>query len=173
MRHARQCKISVAEHTMTKQIYMLISLAWLLNLPAADSSMADEVKDNRPRTCITTRRITSSEVVNDLNIIFFTSGNTAYLNILPRQCKGLSRYRRFSYRTTAGSLCDLDTIQIIRGGDFPGRTCRLGPFHPVPKEDALAIFERPGKPPEPEPQSPAEVEDVIEESDEPSDSTLN
>ncbi len=158
---------------MTKQIYMLILLACLLNLSAAVPSMADEAKDDSARNCITTRTLKKTEVVNDLNILFFMSGKTAYLNILPRQCKGLSRYRRFSYRTTAGSLCNLDTIQVVSGSGFPGRSCRLGYFHPVNKKDALAVIEGPRKPQRPEPQPPAEVEDMTGESDEPPDSTPN
>lgn len=158
---------------MTKQLYLLILLACLLNLPAADSSMADEVKDEGPRNCLSTRRITKNIVVNDLNILFLVSGKTAYLNILPKPCKGLSRYRRFSYRTTAGSLCNLDTIQIVRGSGYPGRTCVLGSFHPVNKADALAIIEEPRKPTKARPLPPAEVEDIMRESDEPSDSTPN
>ncbi len=158
---------------MTKQIYMLLLLACLLNLPAAVSSMADEAKEDSARNCITTRTLKKTEVVNDLNILFFMSGKTAYLNILPRQCKGLSRYRRFSYRTTAGSLCNLDTIQVVSGSGFPGRSCRLGYFHPVNKEDALAVIEGPRKPQKSKPLPPAEVEDMTGESDEPPDSTPN
>jgi len=173
IRHARQCKISVGERTMTKQIYILTLLACLLNLPAAVPSMADEVKEEGPRNCLTTRRITKSIVVNDLNILFLVTGKTAYLNILPKQCKGLSRYRRFSYRTTAGSLCNLDTIQIVSGSGYPGRSCVLGSFHPVDKADALAIIEEPRRLPKAKPLPPAEVEDIIGESVDPSDPTLN
>ena len=173
IRRARQCKISVGEHTMTKQTYMLILLACLLYLPAADSSMADEVKDEGPRNCLTTRRITKTIVVNDLNILFLVTGKTAYLNILPKQCKGLSRYQRFSYRTTAGSLCNLDTIRIVSGSSYPGRSCILGSFHPVDKEDALAVIEEPRRLPDAKALPPADVEDIIGESDDPSDPTLN
>lgn len=135
--------------------------------------MADEAKDDNARNCISTRTLKNTEVVNDLNILFFMSGKTAYLNILPRQCKGLSRYRRFSYRTTAGSLCNLDKIQIVLGSGFPGRSCSLGFFHPVNKKDALAVMEGPRERREPEPLPPAEVEDITGESNESSDSTLN
>lgn len=158
---------------MTKQIYTLTLLACLLNLPAAVPSMADEVKEEGPRNCLTTRRITKSIVVNDLNILFLVTGKTAYLNILPKQCKGLSRYRRFSYRTTAGSLCNFDTIQIVSGSGYPGRSCVLGSFHPVDKADALAIIEEPRRLPKAKPLPPAEVEDIIGESVDPSDPTLN
>jgi hypothetical protein len=158
---------------MTKQIYMPILLACLLNLPAAVPSMADEVEEEGPRNCLTTRRITKTIVVNDLNILFLVTGKTAYLNILPNQCKGLSRYRRFIYRTTAGSLCNLDTIQVVTGSSYPGRSCVLGSFHPVDKADALAVMEQPPARPDATSLPSAEVEDIIGESDDPSDPTLN
>ena len=135
---------------------------------------ADEVEEEEgPRNCLTTRRITKSIVVNDLNILFLVTGKTAYLNILPNQCKGLSRYRRFTYRTTAGSLCNLDTIQVITGSGYAGRSCVLGSFHPVDKADALAVIEEPRELPDAKSLPPAEVEDIIGESDDPSDPTLN
>jgi len=164
---------------MTKQIYIPILLACLLNLPAAVPSMADEadeadeVREEGPRNCLTTRRITKSIVVNDLNILFLVTGKTAYLNILPKQCKGLSRYRRFSYTTTAGSLCNLDTIHVVSGSSYPGRSCVLGSFHPVDKADALAVMEKPPARPDAKSLPSAEVEDIIGESDDPSDPTLN
>jgi len=151
---------------MTKQTYTLILLASLLNLPAADSSMADEVADNSPRNCITLRRIKSTRIVNDLNILFLTSGKTAYLNVLTEQCEGLSRYGQLQYRTTASSLCNLDTIQILTPGGFSGRSCPLRVFHPVNQKDALAILEGRPEQREPEAMPPAEVEDMNEESDE-------
>ncbi len=138
--------------------------------------MADEaveVTEEGSRNCLTTRRITKTIVVNDLNILFLVTGKTAYLNILPNQCKGLSRYQRFSYRTTAGSLCNLDTIQVITGSGYPGRHCVLGSFHPVDKADALAVIEEPRELPDATSLPSAEVEDIIGESDDPSDPTLN
>ncbi len=158
---------------MTKQIYIPILLACLLNLPAAVPSMADEATEEGPRNCLTTRRITKTIVVNDLNILFLVTGKTAYLNILPKQCKGLSRYQRFSYSTTAGSLCNLDTIQVIRGNSYPGRSCVLGSFHPVNKADALAVIEEPRERPDANSLPSADVEDIIGESDDLSDPTLN
>lgn len=147
---------------------MLILLAGLLNLPAAVPSLADEVKDDSTRTCITTRNLKSTRVVNDLNILFYMTGRTVYHNILPRQCKGLARYGSFSYRTTAGSLCNSDSIQILQGNfGLGGRSCRLGNFHRITKEDADEIIKGPDRPPMFEPPPPADVEDITKESDQP------
>ena len=161
-------KISVGEHTMTKRICILILIACLLNLSAADWSRADDEKVASARKCLSVRWVTNTRVVDDLNILFFTAGKTVYHNILPRQCKGLSSYGRFSYTPISGRLCNIDTIQT-----FGGRSCQLGYFHPINKEDARAIIEGPHRLPEPKPLPSAEVEDVTVESDEPPDSTLN
>ncbi len=161
---------------MIKQTYMLILLACLLNLSAAVSSLADEVKVENARKCINTRIVTRTEVVDDLSILFFMRGKTVYLNILPRQCRGLSRDRRFSYSTSVGRLCNLDTIRILLDSGIglqEGRSCRLGYFHPISKEDIPAIIAGPDKLPGRVPLPPAEIEEITVETDEPQDSTLN
>ena len=176
MRHAKQRRISEVEPTMIKQTYMLILLACLLNLSAAVSSLADEVKVENARKCINTRIVTRTEVVDDLSILFFMRGKTVYLNILSRQCRGLSRDRRFSYSTSVGRLCNLDTIRILLDSGIglqEGRSCRLGYFHPVAKEDIPAIIAGPDKLPERVPLPPAEIEEITVETDEPQDSTPN
>ena len=83
MCHAKQRTISEVERTMTMRIYTLILLACLLNHSAAGSSLADEVKVESARKCINTRIVKRTEVVDDLNILFFMRGKTVYLNILP------------------------------------------------------------------------------------------
>ena len=169
----KRCKIGVGEQTMTKQIYIPILLACLLNLPATDSSMADEVKDDDARRCISTRTLKKTAVVDDLNILFFKVGKTIYHNILPRQCTGLSRNRMFSYSTLSGSLCEFDTIQVLDGFGVEGRTCRLGYFQPITLEDIPALVNGPPRSAEPQPLPPAKTEDVISETDESGDPTQN
>lgn len=159
--------MSVGELPMTGQPYMLILLACLLNLPVADSSMADEVKDDTAQKCITTRRIKSTEILDDRNILFHTIGKDVYHNILPRRCNGLARSGAFSYRTTGGRLCDIDTIRVLETfSEMPGRSCRLGVFHPISKEDVPAVREGPDEPSEAKPLPPAEVEEIEPEADE-------
>ena len=160
----------VGEFPMTRQPYVLILLACLLNLPAAESSMADEIKDDTVRKCITTRRIKSTEVLDDRNILFHTIGKDVYHNILPKQCKGLAKTGLFSYGAMAGSICDRDAIRILEDNSgMPGRGCLLGYFYKITKEDLPSIFENRNRPIQTGPLAPAEVEDVTEEADEPQD----
>ena len=158
---------------MTKQFFMLILVAGLLILSAAVSSMADEVKFEGARKCITTRTLKSTAVVDDLNILFIKKGKTIYHNILPRQCQGLSQTRSFSYSTLSGSLCNFDTIQVLDRHGRHGRSCRLGYFYTITIEDVPGIIEMSRRPLEAEPQPPATAEEIIVEPDESEDSPPN
>ena len=160
---------------MTRQISMLIVLACLINLSTAVSSMADELMEEGVRKCITTRTLKSTAVINDRNILFMKAGRTIYHNILPQQCKGLSKYRQFSYTTLSGSLCNFDNIQIVDDHGRQGRFCRLGVFHEVTIEDIPDIVKSLYGPTETQspPQPPAKMEEIIVEDDEPGEPTLN
>lgn len=159
---------------MMKQRYKFAWLACLFGLltcglSPADEEPVDKVKDESLRRCINTRTIRTTKVMDDLNLLFYTRGKTVYLNRLPRQCYGLSRERRFSYRTTSGNLCNLDMIRILyRSGTGlqEGNACRLGYFREITEEYVEGMLERMHEPPQAEPLPTAEPEEIIEESDE-------
>jgi len=151
---------------MTRQTNVFILLACLLNLLAAVSSMADEVRDESARKCISARNLTSTVVVDDRNVLFFMIGKTIYHNILPKRCAGLARSGSFHYSRFAGRLCSFDPIRKYNiDGSLSARSCLLGDFHPVTKEDLPAIIEGPHKPPRSRPLPSSEVEEVTVESD--------
>ena len=84
-----------------------------------------------PVDCVQTSRIDNTRVYDDSTIDFEMIDGTRYRNTLPVRCNGLGFEERFSYRTTIGRLCDLDTITVIRSGGPDGPTCGLGDFVPV------------------------------------------
>ncbi len=98
--------------------------------------------------------------MDDLNILFYTTGKKIYRNILPRQCNGLARSGRFSYTTLSGSLCNFDTIRIMDDYGMHGRSCRLGSFYRVAEEDIAALYGEQNKPIAITPPAPAEVEEI-------------
>ena len=158
--------------SMIKQLYVLMFPACLLGLSTAISSLADEETDENVRNCINTRSLRTTEVVDDSNILFYLSGKTIYLNILPRECKGLSRDRRFSYTTSGTSLCNFGTIRILsdRGGGLrEGKVCRLGYFHLTSREAIAEARERGSESPRAKPPAGAEVEEIGEETDDSED----
>ena len=117
---------------------------------AADEAFAIDREGER---CISTRSIRTTEIIDERTILFRMRGRDYYINYLPYDCRGLLREQRFSYRTTAGRLCDVDTISLIEqfGGTIQeGMSCGLGPFYPITEEEAefltLERGERRGRP---------------------------
>lgn len=150
---------------------MLILWACLLNVPAADLSLADEVNDESVRRCIPYGKLTSVAVIDDRNVLFFMIGKPIYHNILLQNCIGLAQSGRFSYSPFAGAVCAFDQIRLV--GSLLGRSCQLGYFYRVTKEDLPAIIEGPQGPLKPRPLPSAKVEEISTESDEPREPTQN
>ena len=96
---------------MMAQTQEFLGLALLLALLAPGPSLADEDEEENARNCIHVSRIRSTKIVDDLRILFYMRGKPDYLSILPRQCRGLSREGRFSYRVSANTLCQLVVVK--------------------------------------------------------------
>ncbi len=153
------------------QTIKFVWLGCLLALIHSGPSPADEEKDEDARHCIRASLIRQTKIVDDSRILFYLRGNSIYHNILPRQCRGLSREGRFSYKIATGSLCRLDTIRIIYrgsgiGGLQEGAACGLGYFHEVTEEDVELMLEDLSRPPQAEPLPPADPEEIIKETEE-------
>ncbi len=156
---------------MMTQAHNFLGLAFLLALLVPGPSLADEEEEEEDNTlnCIRVNRIRNTKVVDDLRILFYMRGKSDYLNILPRQCRGLSREGRFSYRVSANTLCQLDSIRLLYDGAMgleEGISCRLGFFHGVTEEDIEMILDQEPRLPPPEPLPSAEPEEIIKETDE-------
>ena len=154
---------------MMTQAHKFPGLALLLVLLSPGSSVADEEEEYNTLNCIHVSRIKSTKIVDDLRILFYMRSKSDYVNILPRQCRGLSREGRFSYRVSANTLCRLDSIRILYDGAIgleEGISCRLGFFHEVTEEDIEMILDKEPRLPPPEPLPSAEPEEIIKEPDE-------
>jgi len=152
----------------TIQTHGYIRLACLLAALVAGPSLADEEVDTDARRCIN-GSIRSTRVVDDSSILFYMRGKSIYHNILRGRCAGLLREGRFSYYRTTSSLCRMDSIRVLYvagAGLQEGRSCSLGYFYEVTKDDAAAILDPIVVIPQPKPLPPAEPEEVIEEPDE-------
>lgn len=148
-------------------IKMLLLLAWLLALSASAQTGRDtkETVDIESKECLATRQIKSSVVIDDANILFFTRGNSVYHNRLPEACKGLLRYKTFSYEQIAGRICEADLISVFRNTDANIiRRCRIGNFDSMDSQDIPALIQTLHRPPTSEELPTADVEDVVEES---------
>ena len=158
---------------MMTQAHQFLGLALLLALLVTGPSLADEEEEEEEEyntlNCINIKRMRNTKVVDDLRILFYMRGGSDYVNILPRQCRGLSREGRFSYRVSANTLCKQDSIRILRYGATgfeEGNSCRLGSFHEVTEEDIEMILDPEPRLPPPEPLPSAVPEEIIKETDE-------
>jgi hypothetical protein len=157
-----------------KKSLKFVWLASLLALLHPGTLLADEEEEKQEKpenavSCVNTSRIRNTTIVDDSSILFYMRGKTVYLNVLRRQCRGLAREGRFSYRSSTGSLCHLDSIRILygtAGGMREGASCGLGYFQEVTEEDLELILEREPAPPQAEPLPPAEPEDMTKETEE-------
>ncbi len=147
-----------------KLVHILAIACCLLNWSPA-ITLADEPLEEGGERCLRSRSITKTDVIDDYNILFYLRGRAIYRNTLPRRCTGLARDRRFMYRTTISRICDRDTISILHdsgSGISPGRSCRLGRFHPISKDEVQAL--KGEQDIEPEPIPPPAPEELGESS---------
>ena len=114
---------------------------------------ADNSLDREGERCINTRAIRDTDIVDERTILFEMRGGAHYVNYLRHDCRSLVREERFSYRTTGGRLCSVDTIRVLEDfGGFihEGMSCGLGSFYPITEEEAeflaLEPEERRGRP---------------------------
>lgn len=86
--------------------------------------------------CIDTHRIDTTNIVSNEVIDFKMRGGKVYRNTLPHSCSGLAMEDRFSYRSSIGQLCSVDTVRVLHsyGGRLEeGVGCGLGKFQPMEK----------------------------------------
>ena len=148
---------------MKKSLLQVAAVMLVFSTPAAPV-LADEATRDDSRNCLSTRRLKSTAVIDDKNILFVMTGDQVYHNVLSRQCSGLAKAGAFTYSTLGGNVCRQDTIQVLlANSDLPGRTCTLGAFHLVAPQDLRALIEGLRAPVEPvEAQPPAKVEEIGE-----------
>ncbi len=124
-----------------KTTMAIAGLALLAGCTAQSGPMARQSDDEwalqnaapvgEPQDCIQTSRIRQSEVRNAATIDFRMIDGKIMRNRLPHECTGLAFQDQFTYETTMGRLCSIDTITILNNGGVPGPTCGLGTFQEV------------------------------------------
>lgn len=149
---------------MYKQMKRISLLSLLAGLAVPTFAQDEEpVRDDSVTNCISVRSIRSTDIIDDRNVLFFMRGDVVYHNILSRRCPGLAREDRFSYRTAASRLCDIDSINVLyrdARGMRPGAACGLGKFIKITREDARALKEGPTEEPPPKPLPMPEPEEI-------------
>ena len=128
---------------MLKRKYLVVALACASGFALAGSALADDEQDDKGRNCVQTRTLKSTAVVDDYNVLFVRKGNSVLHNLLPRECRGLSVTKQFSYKTTGGSLCSQDTIRVINTQGRESTACPLGKFYEIDTEQLRALVADP------------------------------
>jgi hypothetical protein len=100
-------------------------------LAAREAALTNVTPVGQPVDCVQTNLIRSTRVLADNVIDFQMRNGDVYRNTLPTACPNLRSEDRFSYRTTIGRLCSIDTITVLQSGGIPGPTCGLGSFQQV------------------------------------------
>ena len=160
---------------MYKLMKRHIAAAALLSACLVNPSFAQDeepVVDRDSVDCVNLRMVRRTEVIDDRNILFHMRGGDVYHNVLPRRCSGLAREDRFSYETTIGRLCKMDTIRVLYSdglGMREGQHCGIGAFHKIDKEAAEAFRESFDKKPQAEELPMPEPGEVDDENDEEAD----
>jgi hypothetical protein len=109
----------------------------------AENIAADTDKFER---CVQLRSIKQTKILDDQNILFYTSNNKNYKNRLPYPCGGLASADSFMYRTSENKLCNVDLITVLNklGSSFmPGPSCGLGMFEPLDQQQLDALTKKP------------------------------
>lgn len=148
---------------LMKFLTLILPLALALALPVQAQEDEEAGYDEDGRTCINTRRIRQTVIVDDRNILFYMMGGKVYHNILRHTCNGLEREGRFSYHLTGSQLCRLDAINVLYNdarGLREGIACSLGDFFEIDKETADAMREAPEEQQEPVPLPLPEPEEI-------------
>jgi len=103
-------------------------------IPAADGRV--DVKTlpatGKTRQCLPLRDVQQTRPVGADVILFRTGANRWYRNDLRSACPGLRDDRILVFRASAGSVCEMDIVDIIDGQSrMQFGFCGLGAFTPV------------------------------------------
>lgn len=79
------------------------------------------------KTCLSTIRISRTDVVNDNAILFEMRNRKVYLNRLLNTCHGLRMEGAFGYELRTNSLCKGQIITVLDTHHM-GSSCALGKF---------------------------------------------
>ena len=124
-------------HTLYRTLSVTVVLSFLSLPGLADSDAAEEELPIGTVNCIRIESIRNTRIHDDSTILFYMAGGKAYVNNLPHRCPGLRMAGSFAYKTSTRSLCNVDTITVIRTGmgGMQGPRCGLGMFKPITPEE--------------------------------------
>ena len=142
----------------------IFALIALVTVATTGTAADEEEATGESKRCINARSIRGADVIDDNYVLFRVQGRRFYLNALPKSCRGLSRDRRFSYETYTRSLCERDTMRVLKeasGGVYEGRACKLGRFQQITEAKLVDFIEDRAVTPEPSEVEAPDLEEVV------------
>jgi len=115
---------------------------------ADDKTVSTAAAAEKAERCISIRSIKQTKVLDDQNVLFYTTGNRNYKNHLAYPCSGLAVADSFMYRTSESKLCNVDIITVLNrmgGGGTQGASCGLGMFEEIDQQQLDALTKKPVK----------------------------
>jgi hypothetical protein len=104
--------------------------------------VVDVERIGETESCLRTRSVRRTKVIDDSTIAFFMRNGDVYVNMMPRTCPQLASAGRFAYEARGGRLCNIDQISVLLrfGGRLEqGFSCRLGDYH-LSDEETVALM---------------------------------
>jgi len=130
-------------NTMTAPIILISVLALGASAAHAKSKSAPVAvtEVGKPISCVNTRQIKSTKVIDSKTIDFKMRNGDVLRNTMRNSCPNLKFEESFSYRLSTPRLCSVDIIRVLESGHgagiSQGAACGLGKFQKVvPTADA-------------------------------------
>jgi hypothetical protein len=104
-----------------------LAFACCININIAVASTA---ANDAERSCVNHSQIRSTSVIDDYTVAFEMKDRSVWVNTLPSRCPRLGYQESFSIDVRGGTVCSVDTIQVLEYGFGlqPGVRCGLGKF---------------------------------------------
>lgn len=118
-----------------------VDLATVLNEALPDDAYAGGVE-----RCLSTHQYRNIEIVSDQYLLVRGSRGRAWVNELPRRCRGMRRDSILVTESRVGRICQSDLFRAMDRVDFSGppiahATCAFGVFQPVAADQVDLIRE--------------------------------
>ena len=129
--------------TYPRLAVLAASLAAILPAAAGEKAAAPELsgytRTGETSSCLTVRRIDSTKILNDHQILFEMSGGETWLN--EPSCAGLSSHVALAYEVHAGQICDTTIVTLVEPADGLNSvrgSCALSKFEKLERKVAAA-----------------------------------
>lgn len=164
--------IALEKTMLWRTSILLFPLSSLIAFTPSQAQESEAEVEPETRTCISTRSIRRTRIIDDRNVLIYLSARRIYHNVLRNNCRGLKRLGTFSYNSSDGQMCEGDGIAGIHGAwdDVrPIPQCWLGVHRRISREEANALREASKRRPKiaPKPIPLPEPEEVGSESEDP------